>query len=300
MELMLDTICNVFGGIMFLAVLVVILTQANVEKLLGPVTSEQRVALEVRQLRFELRRSANREKHLDEQLKIMRDTLDGVSTHGTGKLLEARDRFQRTVADAQRRLDGLRLKNEELQASVKHLPDDERRLDENIALRKTAAQRTKRQINLLQLKVPRQVRLPHRHARARGSARYYVIQDTKAYQLLEVRWRGLAHDSGGCRVTPGTSAGIPQAYIKPINGKGCDVPLDGTQPREFLATLKNFPAGGHYIVFFVYAEDRSHEAFQVLKKTVANKRYSYVAGFGGACEEGDGFYVVPTRFHKPE
>lgn len=299
LDLLLDTVCNVFGGIVLMAILVVLQTQTSAERIPDPEAKDMERALEARRLRFECEqleeRAADLAQHRDEVARTFRAT-----TSPTGeRLADAQEEFRKAIDEAQRRV-----KAAEAEAAagregqVRH-EDLLRAAAQSLKEKQREVAGLEEQARESQESRPQQVRLPHRRGLSTGTARYYVVKGRRAYALdpeHRLDWYGNEQRLGHCTVMP--LAFSRGAKVTPIDGTGYVVPDGAGGASAFMSSLRGFPANDHYVVFFVYGDSESFAAFQALKDAVVGSRYRYMAD--PIIPEGGSFTVFPSAGHETE
>ena len=259
LELLLDTICNVFGGIILMAILVVLQTQTSAGRLPDPRPEDVQRGLEARRLRFECDRLRTRL----EDLKLHREEVDQtfrLTTSPSGeRLANTAQVFQKAIEDARRRLASderettdagrTRIEAETLLRDAERLAKDKQ---DELARLTDELQRPSSAL-------PQGIRLPHRRGSATGIPRYYVVKGSKAYAFGEgrlPRWQGSPYTLEDCLVTPCADAVGPaiRAEVRPLKDAGFPVPGDGTAQSGLLNSLRSCTAQTHYLVFFVYRD----------------------------------------------
>jgi len=296
LELLLDTICNVFGGIILMAVLVVLLTQTTAGRLPDPEPADIERAFQVQRLRFERQKLERRLADLEEHRRQIGETFQATTSESGERLADAHNQFQEAVHEASDRL-------QQMNATEKDTHREHSRAEEQLDEARRRLNEKEEELAQLQddlrhaeSAISRKVRLPHRRGTAAGRALYYVVKGKRAYALEGVRWYGGTHRAGDCEVTP--VAHHQAAKVKPIDGEGYPAPLDGSNAGAFRASLMRHPAGSHYLVFFVYDDSTSYASFQALKDVAVNARYAYTVE-PVIAEEG-AFAIVPVSHHETE
>jgi len=296
LELLLDTICNVFGGVILMAILVVLLTQTSAGRIPDPTPEEAERSLEARRLRFECQRLQERvadlSRHRDEVERTFRST-----TSPTGeRLASAVNEFREAIKVASQRVQATQKDTRGSQKDRTEAADLLRAAERLVREKTDELRRLEDELGRSGTSLPKQVRLPHRRGAAPGRACYYVIKGPRAYPLERVSWFGNAHRSGHCMATPLLPGRA--ARITPIEGRGYPVPQGGGDVEGFRRSLLRYTPDSRYVVFFVYNDSRSYAAFQALKDVVVNAHYRYVAA--PIMPEGGAFTVHPVSHHETE
>lgn len=275
LELLLDTICNVFGGIILMAILVVLQTQGSIEKMATLVESPD-TPLEVEQLTFEIERI---DKQLDD-LRKQRQDLDKrfreSASPDTAILLDRREEFVKAIQEAEQRID--------------KLSKDERKARDLLSLQVPQESQLSREVEAVRRKLEATVkrreqqtdastitaRLPQQHQSRTSRQRIYLISGKKAYSLEVFHAAVSQYASGDCLVTPKPSSG--GMFVEPKSGRGTVVPEDARQAAAFRILLKRDSSDTHIISFFVQADSESFAAFQVARTVTVAEGYEYSVG----------------------
>ena len=263
-DLMLDTICNVFGGIILMAILVVIHTQAGVARIPQLKESMQNTALSVRKVRFEVTRIEQEIEDLAKRKKTVdADYAATVSPH-TDSLLEKRQQFLETVQEAQRRLRETVKERMETQKELEQAKGSRSRTDDSVDKKRDELAELKRLL-ARQKDVPRKkIRLPLSHQSTASNQQVYLVEGSRVYV-----YPSHCDDSpalmGGKRITPREGAGFA---VSPQEG----------QNLGFLRSLASIRPTRYYVTFFVSATSKSFEAFQILRGLVVSKGFD--CGYG--------------------
>jgi len=275
LELLLDTICNVFGGMILMAILVVVQTQSSADRLPGPKQEDLNRALVARRLRAELERTQRRHDELAAQQKSLKLLCGSIESPRMTRLDAARERFKTAIDKARGRLRQLEDDLPKAKQETTEVTRSLGKIDRRLKTAKAQAEELKGRARSAVKRPHRKVRLPHRQGRAPGLPRYYVVKHERAYPLSELtRFNFDPADEPHCHVTVVAESWL----IRPKQGMGYAVPRNLAPPRDFLGSLTAYSSRAHYIVFFVYDDSRSFESFLRLKETVLGKGYRYTAG----------------------
>ncbi len=296
MELMLDTICNVFGGVILMAVLVILQMQTAAGRISTEREEQPGRAVEVRSLTFEAQRLERKLGQLRRQKEIFERTYVGDESPELEKLFKARTEFLTAIDEAERTTDAVDERIGEARKSCVTM-------DMAVATRQRRRsdlqadiETSQKKLEGLKRRLPERIRLP-RQKLAKGRPRYYLVRKDRAYPLEEARWIGEEHVSGHCLVSPlNRHAGLA-AEIRPRKGMGYVAPTNGKGGDAFLRSLSPYPPRTHYCVFFVYDDSESFRAFQELKRLILNRRYLYVIS---AKEPQNEHIVVYPGSHETE
>lgn len=299
LELLLDTICNVFGGIVLMAILVVLQTQQTVARIPTPDAASVERALEARRTRFEIDAAENRVGDLVAQRQRILATQEAVGTDSTPRLIEAYADFNKAITEAEARVDELQKRLSKArgllaESDAKHA--DARRQLEG---KQDEVEHLKRQLHNLAKRPRRSLRLPHRGGAARGTPRYFVIKGTRVYRFGAGHlpsFTGAAYWVEDCHVIPTTAGDRISAEV--TTGNGGFAFDDAKGPAQLGAALSQYAASSHYVLLFVYRDSVSYQTFQRVRKSLTVSGYRYAVA---ALLQADGpFPVAPTAYHETE
>lgn len=303
LELLLDTICNVFGGIILMAVLVVLQTQTSANRLPDPTPDDAQRGLEARRLRFECDRVRTRLEDLKLHREEVEQTFRLTTSPAGERLAGAAQEFQKAIEETQKRLTAderetaeaarTRVQAETLLKNAERLAKEKREELDKVGDRLQHRAAT----------LPQGIRLPHRRGNAAGIPRYYLIKGNKAYACGNgalARWIGDPYPLEDCLVTPLTNAVTqkPLAEIRPRNDAGFTVPAAGGPGDGFVDSLRGCAPDKHYLVFFVYRDSQSYASFQRLKEAAANLHYRFLSSPKETA--GESLTVFPGTYHETD
>lgn len=276
LELLLDTICNVFGGIILMAILVVLQTQTTIDRI--PVdNANPEASLEVEQLQFELSRIDTQLAELRDSKKMLDEKFNRTATPETAVLLERRDDFIEAIDRAEKRLkeieDDRKNRQEHLTDSREKQRELERQATED---RNTLADLAAAQQRKIAIRATK-VRLPRRHESSTSRQRIYLVVGKSVYRLADGWLQPGTTQAGGCKVTP-TDGGRAHR-VEPRPGAGMAMPGAPKEADAFAAVLTRDSAAIHLISFFVKADSASFATFQVARAVAVSKGYEYSSGY---------------------
>jgi len=298
LELLLDTLCNVFGGIVLIACLVAILPRANLEAPSQPTepASSQLVERRIAAARAELLR-------LDESLQELPSAADPARA----ALQARRDSIRRALADVKERRKGA--EDEELamadaQAMVarfdpKALQEKLDRLQLEIVGAENLAQAGAAKIEFLEERLRRlgeeggrlgkshvqAVRFPRERGK-KSSPFPVVVRYGQIYPLV-VGAQGRVNPA--LKRTANSRGGFS---ADPIRGQGAVLP---ESRALLLSTLSGLAAKGLYVTIYLYPD--SHETLQSLKDLLGEVKVSYGLDF---MEDGKGLTFSSEGSAPPE
>ena len=293
LELLLDTICNVFGGMILMAILVVVQTQSTAGRIPGPKPEELDRALEKRRLEAELKRVREGLGGLAEQKNSLQRLCASIDSPSMAKLNTTREGFAKAIKGADQRVEALRADlpraKEELAKIAQSSDDTDRQLREKEAQIKALKKKARGATEAPR----RKVRLPHRRGPAATAPRYYVVKGERTYPFYDpLRERDNPH----CTVSS-RSGFLRDVTIKPKAGKGYPVPKRGTDSAELLASLRGYRPRLYHVALFVYDDSVSFGSFLNLKETVLKSGYAYVVV---PCLSHEGGIELQRGVHETE
>jgi hypothetical protein len=299
LDLLLDTICNVFGGIILMAILVVLQTQTSAGRIPEPKAQDVQQAIEAQRLRFECDRLQDRATNLSQHRDEIARTFHATTSPTGERLADAQGEFKKAIQEAQRRVKAAEAEAASGRKEHAETEDLLRTVERSLKDKQAEVRSLEEELKWSQVSLSQQVRLPHRRGGSVGAARYYVVKGARAYALNpehRFNWYGGEQRAGHCMMEPLALARV--AKVTPIEGAGYPVSHGERGADAFMASLAPCPADSHYIVFFVYNDSESFAAFQTLKDAVAEARYRYMAD--PVVPEAGAFTVVPSPGHQTE
>lgn len=298
-ELLLDTICNVFGGIILMAILVVLLTQSSAGRIPDPTSEEVDRALEAQRLRFEIGRLRRRLADLEEHRAEIERTFLATTSPTGERLTGAVHEFRKAIIEAKQRVVAS-------QKALTHARRDQVEAERELRATTTRIDEKREEFRRLEARLEsaqtsrrKDVRLPHRSGSGRGTPRYYVVKGGNVYRFGQgplPRWEGGPYRVEDCMVSP--LGGMTGAEVRPVEGAGMRVPKEQRGLSPFLATLDRCHPRTHYIFFFVYPDSESFASFQRLKEIAVGRRFSYA--LTPVAPGADYITIVPTSYHETE
>ena len=299
LELMLDTICNVFGGIVLMAILVVIQTQSTAARIPTPGSEDLDRIIEARRLAFEKEQLEREILDMQSQLAAVMKIEDTGGDGTTPLIIERYAEFRDAIAKAVEKLEQQERQTEKEQQTLLAVKQDQSRAFLRLKSQQQGIRELKQQLLDLAQRPRRNIRLPHRKGAARGKARYYVIKDNKLFGagVGVSRWDGPPYVLEDCQVTP-VPGDILALALQPLTDKGIALPGPGQPLAPVVATLRGCTPQTHYCIFFVYRTESSYDSFQRMRKVVSDLGYRYGVG---ALNVRDGPVILkPTSYHETE
>ena len=259
-ELMLDTICNVFGGMILMAVLVVIQTQATVARLPQAEQEAAEASLDIRKVEFEIGRQETSIAALKLQQSDLKDKYSAKASPLTDELLTRRQAFKKAIEDAKRRITDGTKKHQADQDNLKNVRAQHGQAEETLKERRDQISRVRREQMRLDRISRKKIRLPKTH-QIRGSTQVdFLIRGKRVYPREAIR------------IANGGREAIP------IEGKGFIVDRQG-KVEGLAVVLSKYNRRTHYVILWVAENNDSFESFQVVREMVVAKGFNcgYVA-----------------------
>jgi hypothetical protein len=300
LDLLLDTICNVFGGIILMAILVEMQTQSTAARMPEPKAEDTQRALEAQRLRFECEGLSSRATSLAEQQKGMVQAYP-VTPNGM-ELANRVMEFRKGVTEANKRVTDTDATVVTSRRGKSEAADLIRTVESKLKDVQAEVRSLEREMQQLSSAPSKQVRLPHRQGLALGQACYFVVKGGRVYSLdpgHDIEWYGGRQRLGQCIVEPlGLFGGGQNAKVEPIDGDGFPVIDDAKGLAAFMRWMSRCPSEGHYVVFFTFGDSKSFAAFQVAKDAVVAARYRYSTEY--PVLPGEDLIIVPAHGHETE
>ena len=257
-ELMLDTICNVFGGMILMAVLVVIQTQATVARLPQAEQEAAEASLDIRKVEFEIGRQESGIAALKQQQSGLKNKYsDKVSPH-TDELLTRRQAFSKAIEDAKRRIASETKKHQADQDNLKEARAQQGLAEKTIEERRDQVARVRREQMRLDQVSRKKIRLPLTHQSRASKQQIFLVHGRHVYLFPDHCSVERLSDSAN-KVTPG-------------EGKGLAVSREGGV-EGLTAALSKISARTHFLTLFVSDKNDSFESFQTLRALVVAKGF---------------------------
>jgi hypothetical protein len=268
LDLLLDTICNTFGGILFISMLVVILVNAasqDVSSSLPTQVDHQRLVESRRQLSDmtikldSLRRAVRQTEQLRDRftdaegqaviddLQVLQDTtelLHETRDASLGELAETQELINETARETARLRVAMRNAQQDLAAT-------QRQLESEVALRSRTS-KLPRQKTTTRQQAPFFLKAGRLCSYANVDSRGNLSRNETEVRLLE---------EGG------------KTFAVPVGGAGLMVKPDGSNVDEVTRRLEPFDESKYFIAIVVW--DDSFEQFQIIKDAAVRGNYEY-------------------------
>ena len=263
LELLLDTMCNAFGGVMFIAILLVILSQFIDER---EVVDTEEKTLEERRRRVELAAEAQR---LEARLRLARADLDAAfRLHANRPLLDRLEELRKENASLKESRDAAREQVKKTSAQLTELDrEKERRRTERTQLDE-ALRRLLEKLRERDKQDVRKLRMPR--IRTVRKTPYWMI--VKGNRLYVLHWPTRLSNIGP--LNKGAVRRVEhKGYVdyEPVAGGGVDLKGKWRDSREVKAILADLPSRSHILYFAVFPD--SYASFRKARDFFVEKGY---------------------------
>ena len=283
MELLLDTICNIFGGIIFMAILVVIQTQISAGKVkrMTEIQSEQQ--LEASQLQFECSQMEKKVVRLQKRIEEIKVAYRETPVENIA-MLDEQSRFLAAFNLAVSEQERLEQKLREKRDIYSRAKNDFSIINKKVVKSASELEKELARLDDMSFQITETIRLPRRHQS--GSERFIdcVVKEDQVYLFDNVNYWGSAHISGQCRVEPCGDFFQPAAKIIPLPASGFRISKE-QKPAGFLHNIQKYSSGHSSFNFFVFGNSASFSSFQTLKNMILDMGYSYAVCCYGPDED---------------
>lgn len=255
LDLLLDTICNSFGSIVFIALLVVILVRRQSEdtrpQTLPPTQVSQSRLIQLRIEHLALQEQLRRLQQLNERAATESSEDKSDLLAQIERLERVRDQLARVKHHAYDSLAHIQVSHNELVMEV-------RRLQEELDRVSQAVQNEEQELKRLEQENQRVARLPKLAQTEKREAAFLLTGGTiyavhRPGRHNNARYEPFLRWSDECEIV---SQGNTQVIL-PRSGKGLAVPLDGN--LELLRRkLERFNAQTDYLAVFVWPDSFAH------------------------------------------
>lgn len=269
LDLLLDTICNTFGGILFIAMLVVILTN-KASRDAAPATPTAESSRTLRKLRGELTESESRltklrravrqkedleRRFADPESLTLLESLRSLDENSDSLMHERAEKLA-DVAESQADLEDTARKLEQLVEQMAQAKDRLRKEKENLEREASVRARTSA--------APQQrttQKLPLVFFLQGGRLCSYASRDTDGNLVQNEAETKVAEEAPG------------KKYVEPVSGSGLVVAIDGSNADEIAARLSGFDRQRFHLTVFVFKD--SFGQFESLKNQMIRSGFEY-------------------------
>jgi hypothetical protein len=269
LDLLLDTICNTFGGILFIAMLVVILTN-QLSRDAGPSAPSAESSRVLRRLRGELTESESRLTKLRQAVRQKEDLERQFADPESLGLLES----LRSLDDSSDELLNERTQKltdvAESQADLEETARELERLAQRLAEAKERLQLEKQRLEQEASLRSRTSEVPQQRATQKAAIPFFL----KAGRFISFVHRDedgeIVHNEAETTIleeAPG------KKYIEVVPGAGIAVAVDGSNAADIAARLADFDKTKHFLSVFVFKD--SFANFESLKNEMIRSGFEY-------------------------
>lgn len=269
LDLLLDTLCNVFGGIILIACLLAMLSRPTSDvpsdkpDLEAPIARARAELDGLQKLRARLQAEDSPEvRALMNELEALKKTAEARKQQRAGQAAEATEKAEHAVKDAGDAIARLRIQEQSQQKKLGLITEATRTARERmVTLSKRLAD--------LQLDLERteganteKVRFPRERPTGKAAAPL-ILRHGEVFPVFKPGNTGTPAVAGA-RALDGSLTALPQA------GQGLKPGRDDARLRALLPALS---AGNRYLTIYVYPD--SYPAMRALKKIISGLRLEY-------------------------
>lgn len=261
LELLLDTICNVFGGLILIAILVVLQTQLGVQNVTAPLQAEQ---LDPQQANARYESLSQDILSARQKREVLVQASPQPPSAKTEQLISKWSQFQDEISRTRTELKNLNKQLKQQELALRATVAESANADRNLKTSQQQLARTEKRLRIVSQIMNRTVRLPKRHNRPDLSSRDFMLEGKRIYPMTD-DYRHWTRSLIG----PNEYKGTPK--------EGMGFSLQGEQIATTAAArhIAQGSANRYKLVFFVRADDTSIESFQKLRAWATEKGYSY-------------------------
>lgn len=272
LDLLLDTICNIFGGMILMTILIVLQGSEASQRLSQISESQVENDVQVRKLALESNNTENELQQLKKQLDILAKSYAASVPTDLKEIVAINTKSEAALSKGKVDLAKIENNISTCRATLAQLESESSRMSGEIKATSAATQNAKPQYSE---NLPRNIRLPLQRIDSTRSPRYYVVKGTYFYPFGSSGFSGQGEfRSEACLLkSEGFLSGVIE--IEPVKGAGELVPQTDNLVNTFYRTLNSCRPETHYPVFFVYGDDDSFKSFQILKSLALQKHYFY-------------------------
>jgi hypothetical protein len=273
LELLLDTICNIFGGMILMTILVVLQGSEARQRLSQISENQVENDVQVRKLVFESNNAKDELQQLKKQRDILAQSYTASVPTDLKEIVQINTKSEAALSMAKVDLTKIENNISNCRTASTQLEYELNRISGEI---KTASDAAKSKLQYTE-NLPRNIRLPLQRIDSKRSPRYYLVKGVYFYPF---GYRGFSDQSefrSEACLLKSESFLSDVIEVEPVKGAGWLVPQTGDTADydSFNNTLNDCRPETHYAVFFVYGDDASFKSFQMLKSMALKKHYFY-------------------------
>ena len=265
LELLLDTMCNAFGGVMFIAMLLAVLSQF-IETRTDAATKEKDVARRRERVNLKIE-----EEKLKARLNGLKASLDAeFRLHVNRPLLAGIERAKKRNAELVVKRDALRKAFEAAGAKLDGAREEKRKRESAVEEMEKENRDTLNKLDRLKRDVVRQLRLP-RIRKVRKIPFWMIVKGNRLYLLHKPTRRRSIGPLNAEAVRRKSFNGY--AEYEAIQGRGEDLKGDWRNSADVAAILRDLPKRSYLLEFAVWPD--SYGAFLKARDFFTQKGYDY-------------------------
>lgn len=269
LDLLLDTICNTFGGILFLAMLVSILTnQASRDS--TPSSPSVESSGELRKLRSELVQSDSRLTKLRQAVRQKEDLERRFASSESPGLLESirslDESSDQLVKDKSEQL----AKVAESQAALEDAGRELARLAQLMADAEEGLRLAKQKLESETSLRSRTSQTPRQRETQKAQIPFFLKDGRLCSYVRKDEDGKFVHNDEETRIVEGNG---DVRYLEPVEGTGLSIAEDGSNAKEIADRLSSFDKEKHFLSVFVFQD--SFATFEPLKNGIIRGGFEY-------------------------
>jgi len=268
---MLDTICNVFGGVVLMSILVVMNTQAAVEGLADNREAAQWANLAARRIQIDINGVKEVLEILEEERLPLEQRYAADIPPEIVALLNRLGEFRTSIEEALRRLEQLRGRQSELAEDIEDATRELEEAKDDLADANEEKKAAKAAGEAARAETMRNVRLPMWHEVTAEKQLAYVVDRDRVYpgwqeKHVEVIEPKISMVDGELTFVQGKLIPVPEAGI-PVSREGGNA--------QFLGTLRNTTSKSHYTSFFIRATNEAFVSVVIMRGLLGDRGYEF-------------------------
>ncbi len=269
LDLLLDTICNTFGGILFLAMLVSILTN-QVSRDSGPSTPSAESSGELRKLRSELIQSDARLTKLRQAVRQKEDLERRFASSESLGLLESirslDESSDHLVKDKTEQLARVAESQADLEDTARELV----RLAQLMADAEEGLRLAKQKLESETSLRSRTSQTPRQHETRKAQIPFFLKDGRLCCYVRKDDEGKFVHNDTETRIVVGEG---DVRYLEPVEDTGLSVAEDGSNADEIGERLSTFDKEKHFLSVYVFRD--SFATFEPLKNAIIRAGFEY-------------------------
>lgn len=268
LELLLDTICNTFGGVLFISMLVIIMTNlTSKEASLTPPTesSQQSMTEKQQELNAHLKELNTFREAVQQQSAIGKQ----VSNPDARRILEQVKQLKSQRADLAKESGASAENASKSQTDVNKIAANLKKLDEEMAAAKAALAIAEKRLRDEVASRSRAARLPKLRATTKMEIAFFLKQGRFTPYVTKARDGTLGPNQADIL---STSTG-GQQFVEPKPGAGIAITPAGDANGQVARTFADYDKSKHYLAVFVWPDSFDH--FAVVKEAMVLGQFEY-------------------------